>query len=173
MTHNVIHRRALEAAAADARLAGVELDGACEWLASAGPTLTEPFGAEVWVFDEDLARVLLVENRWRGLVPPGGRVEPGETPREGAIRELFEETGLRVEPFPEPAMVAVRCYRPGGTVTLGLSYTAVVDAAVPLTAESGQPVAWMSLHQDWESHFPGDPTRMRRHAERIARTTPG
>ena len=28
---------------------------------------------------------------------PGGRVEPGETPRAGAGRELFEETGVRAE----------------------------------------------------------------------------
>lgn len=29
---------------------------------------------------------------------PGGGLDPGETPTEGAARELFEETGLRVAP---------------------------------------------------------------------------
>ena len=28
-------------------------------------------------------------------VAPGGKVEPGESPHEGAVRELAEETGLR------------------------------------------------------------------------------
>jgi 8-oxo-dGTP pyrophosphatase MutT (NUDIX family) len=33
-------------------------------------------------------------HRWG---PPGGRVEPGEEPSEAAVRELEEETGLRVD----------------------------------------------------------------------------
>lgn len=33
-------------------------------------------------------------NQWG---TPGGRLEPGEAPDEGARRELLEETGLRVE----------------------------------------------------------------------------
>lgn len=28
---------------------------------------------------------------------PGGKIEPGETPEECAVREVFEETGLRIE----------------------------------------------------------------------------
>lgn len=87
------------------------------------------------VFDLHLAQVLLVNHRWRGWVPPGGRVEPGETPREAARRELLEETGLRLDLLAARAAVTVRCYRPGWPATLGLSYTAVIDAASPLQAE--------------------------------------
>lgn len=36
------------------------------------------------------------DNRLWGL--PGGGVEPGESVTEAVIREVFEETGLRVEP---------------------------------------------------------------------------
>ncbi|WP_284717614.1 MULTISPECIES: NUDIX domain-containing protein [unclassified Streptomyces] len=168
MTRNKIGQRALEAAMADASLTVVELDDASRWLAAAGPELAGPLAAEVWVFDETLSRVVLVKHRWRGLVPPGGRVEPGETPREAAGRELLEETGLRVELLREPALATVRSYRPGAPVTFGLSYAAVVDVEVPLVPEDGQPVTWVSLEEEWDSWFPGDPAWMHRHAAWLA-----
>ena len=65
------------------------------------------------VLDRSAARVLLVDGTGRTLLlrggdparpglhwwfTPGGGLDPGESPREGAARELFEETGLRVDP---------------------------------------------------------------------------
>ncbi|MEV6848385.1 NUDIX domain-containing protein [Actinoplanes sp. NPDC051411] len=65
------------------------------------------------VIDRRAARVLLVDAAGRTLLlhggdparpeqrwwfTPGGGLHDGETPAQGAARELFEETGLRVEP---------------------------------------------------------------------------
>lgn len=83
---------------------------------------------------------------------------------ERARRELFEETGVEVELLPEPAAATVRSYRREWSVTLGLSFVAIVDAATPLVAESGQPAAWTSLDKDWASYFPEDASRVRQHA---------
>ncbi|MGW1029022.1 NUDIX domain-containing protein [Streptomyces sp. NPDC002577] len=165
---NVVDERAVEAAVIDAEQAIAEFDGAVRWLAAARQGPMEPLAAEVWVFDKDLAQVVLVKHRWRGWVPPGGKVEAGETPREGAARELFEETGLQAELLPEPAAVAVRSYHPDWPVTLGLSYAAVVDAAAPFVPEAEQPVIWKRLDEDWESYFPDDLFRIRQCAAWLA-----
>jgi 8-oxo-dGTP pyrophosphatase MutT (NUDIX family) len=67
----------------------------------------------VTILDRRAARVVLVDRANRTLLlrggdparpalrwwfTPGGGLNDGETPAEGAARELFEETGLRVEP---------------------------------------------------------------------------
>ena len=53
-------------------------------------------GAACAIFDAD-GRVLMVRHTYGRLnwELPGGLVEPGEAPDEGATRELVEETGLR------------------------------------------------------------------------------
>lgn len=55
----------------------------------------------VSVFCRHAGEVLLVRHRRLGTwLPVGGEIEPGETPAEAAVRELYEETGLAGR-FPE------------------------------------------------------------------------
>ncbi|MGE7439841.1 NUDIX domain-containing protein [Kitasatospora sp. NPDC001175] len=159
----------MDAAVHDTETATLTFDGAQAWLRAALAGPMEPLAAEVWVLDPALERIVLIKHRWRAWVPPGGKVEPGETPREGAARELAEETGLRLQLLEQPAAVAVRSFHPKWPATLSLSYAAIADPAQPLVAEDGQPVAWTPLQQDWQSFFPGDASRIRQYVEALRR----
>ncbi len=51
------------------------------------------------IFDEKRAKVLLTKRSDNGLwCLPGGRMEPGESVDECCRREVFEETGLIIQP---------------------------------------------------------------------------
>lgn len=163
----VIDQITVDAAVADARRAAMEFDDAQAWL-RAHQTLLEPLAAEVWVTDPKYSHVLLVRHRVRGWVPPGGKVEPGETPRMAAARELMEEAGVEAELLPAPAAVAVRSFRADWAPTLSLSYVAVIDRDVPLGGESGQPSKWVGLDETWESVFPEDRDRIRTYVRWLA-----
>jgi 8-oxo-dGTP pyrophosphatase MutT (NUDIX family) len=81
-------------------------------MSQAGPLLRIA-GRILLVDDQD--RVLLIHDRldldatdshW---IAPGGGLEPGETPAEAAVREVYEETGIRVAlPADEPAFYIER-----------------------------------------------------------------
>lgn len=62
---------------------------------------TEKVELTTAVMVKDARGRLLLEDRrntdWPGLFFPGGHVEPGESVVHGAIREVYEETGLTIE----------------------------------------------------------------------------
>jgi len=161
VTPTGLDQRTINSCLADARAAMTKYDDALAWLETAMKGPMEPIAAEVWAFNESFTHVLLVRHRWRGWVPPGGRVEGGETPREAAHREFLEETGLDGHLLETPIAVTVRAYRADWTPTLGLSYGAVLNGDLAPAGESHQPAAWMPLPCDWEGAFPADRQRIR------------
>ena len=58
--------------------------------------ITRDFTATTFVVEGD-STLLLWHNKVEAWLPPGGHIDPGELPEEAAVREVAEETGLRVE----------------------------------------------------------------------------
>ncbi|MGW6128579.1 NUDIX hydrolase [Cellulomonas sp. NPDC055163] len=123
--------------------------------------------AEVWVYDRALTHVVLVEHPWRGLVPPGGAVEPGETPREAALRAVTELTDLEPALLESPAAATTRAYRSGWAPTLCLAFAAVLGGRPELTSTAGHAAVWHPLTPLWSSWFPGDAQRIRTFARSL------
>jgi 8-oxo-dGTP diphosphatase len=77
------------------------------------------------------------EGRWS---LPGGRVEPGESDAQAVVRELAEETGLRVE----PGRLVGSAERPGpGGVTYDIhDYAAIVTGGELTAGDDAAEARW-------------------------------
>ena len=76
------------------------------------------YTASAFVFDA-ADQVLLIHHVKSGLwLPPGGHIEPGETPAEAALREVREETGLQARIITGPVFEhpAVTSHAPPFTI---------------------------------------------------------
>lgn len=97
-------------------------------------------GVDCWVAAvvvDERGRALLVRNRWSdGWVPPGGSVEPDEPPRDAAVREVREETGVAVT-VREPLAVVEETFECGDRAAWGhrVVYAAATEAPAPAVAD--------------------------------------
>ena len=122
-----------------------------------------------WVFTPELDRVVLVEHPRLGWTIPGGHLDPGEAPLDGACRELHEETGLLVTSALEEALsLAATAIPPSAEhpehVHYCLSYGFTADRYSPLVAEVGQPARWFDLADELPEGFFRENWRARAHA---------
>jgi 8-oxo-dGTP diphosphatase len=113
---------------------------------SSGPVRVPCVGA---VVRDEAGRLLMIlrgHNPGKGLWSiPGGRIEPGETPEQAVIREVREETGLRVTCGPllgvaelaglDGAIVDIRDYR---------AFLEPGSATVPEAGDDAADVRWVT-----------------------------
>lgn len=123
--------------------------------ASGGPALHAQVVVAGRVFSGDLERTLLVRHPRFGWLSPGGRLEEGETAREGALREVTEETGIHARLLVREPAAVLGEHHAGGR-TYGLAYALTANHAESLRPESGQPASWFRLNDLPPSHYPLD-----------------
>lgn len=120
--------------------------------------VTPKVSADAAVFDDE-GRVLLQRRADDGTwCLPGGYAEPNEAPRETAVREAREETGLGVEPA---KLVGVYTRKPGeyGPHCLVIHvYLCTTDGGTVEASREGEAVRYRALdavpewHKDHERH---------------------
>lgn len=111
--------------------------------ATTEPSLTRDFTATTFVVWR--GGVLLHRHKKLGRwFPPGGHVEPNEVPDEAAVREVLEESGVRVALIGERALPVLeprQLVRPRGvqleTIAPGHEHIDLIYFAKPLTGYEG------------------------------------
>ena len=120
--------------------------------------MTRHFCASAFVINPDNKKILLIRHHnYDKWLQPGGHMEEGETPEETAIREVFEETGIRIhligERFPrEDDMIrplGIQCNRKdNGDRMFDIIYVGVpnIDDELVISDESND-IGWFSREE--------------------------
>jgi len=91
--------------------------------------------------------LLLVFDRFRGEWElPGGRIDPGETPLQAAVRELHEESGLRLPTLTLAGYARFRLVGPPRD-----EYAAIYTAHVPALHDDFTPNGEISAIRWWDT----------------------
>ena len=128
-----------------------------------GDKMKRHFCASAFIVDPYTKKILLIKHKKNGRwTQPGGHIEGDETPEEAALREVYEETGLRVrllgdrfpreEDFIRPLGIQRnRHLKEDGEMHMHVDiiYVAVPndDQEVVLNAEESDDIKWFSRNE--------------------------
>lgn len=98
---------------------------------------------ECWIYNKDLKKFLLLEVKTQDLQfwqPITGGIEQDETPEEAAIREIWEETGLKIN---RQSIFEL------GTQIVPINETLIIEKTLFLTSVVEDEVRISNEHVDW------------------------
>lgn len=97
----------------------------------------------------DPPQLLVFDHPMEGTQIPKGRIDPGESPRGAAVRELTEESGLELEPTRFIGHLRQRFEHPAGGETVEEDwYVWLFDAPAEM------PESWIHIPEEEALRFP-------------------
>lgn len=120
--------------------------------------ITRDFVATGIVVHDDKV-VLLFHRKLQRWLPPGGHIEAHELPDVAAVREVFEETGLRVEiiadyepagfdhALPRPAGIQLEDIEPGHQHVDLIYFARPIDSTRIVSNDESEAIGWYTLEE--------------------------
>ena len=121
-------------------------------------SITRLFCATVYVFDKEATKTLMMNHKKLGKwLPPGGKIDPNEIPDDAAIRECFEETGVKIKLIGEvpdvqgglvrPYGTQLNIVKPGQLEHIDLIYIAIPESSelITLNENEAEEVRWFNI----------------------------